>query len=174
MSTDTADLVEISISTDPWELVDVDAFVCPINSEGDPSPYPARRIRELSGVDIAGRIQGHTPLAVGAALVAEGGRMRARNLILVPNTETAGGKVQVEDVLRATAATLVACEARGFDSVAMPLMGAFDNGIPAEEAARAIHSEFRAYRAKRPLRVLLMARDIDEVEVFELAIETSA
>jgi O-acetyl-ADP-ribose deacetylase (regulator of RNase III) len=79
--------------------------------------------------------------------------------------------VQVEDVLRATAAVIVACKVKGFTTIAVPLMGAFDDGIPAEEAARAIHSEFRSYRGERPLRVYLMAKDADEVEVFELAIE---
>jgi hypothetical protein len=53
----------------------------------------------------------------------------------------------------------------------MPLMGAFDTGIPAEEAARAIHSEFRSWRGEKPLKVLFMAKDADEVEVFEMAIE---
>jgi O-acetyl-ADP-ribose deacetylase (regulator of RNase III) len=62
---------------------------------------------------------------------------------------------------------------KSFQSIAVPLMGAFDSGIPAEEAARAIHSEFRSYRAEQPLTVLLMAKDADEVEVFELAMEGS-
>jgi O-acetyl-ADP-ribose deacetylase (regulator of RNase III) len=97
--------------------------------------------------------------------------MKARHLIHVPNTDQPGGKIQVEDILRATAAVLVACEAKGFTSVAIPLMGAFENGIPAEEAARAIHSELRSYRGERNLRALLMAKDGDEVEVFEMALE---
>jgi hypothetical protein len=53
-------------------------------------------------------------------------------------------------------------------------MGAYDSGIPAEEAARAIHSEFRSYRGEKPLRVLFMAKDADEVEVFEMAMEGSS
>jgi O-acetyl-ADP-ribose deacetylase (regulator of RNase III) len=97
--------------------------------------------------------------------------MKARHLIHVPNTDKPGGRVQVEDVLRATAAVLVACKVKGFTSIAVPLMGAFDSGIPAEEAARAIHSELKAYRGDRPLKAYLMAKDADDVEVFELAME---
>src|SRR5690606_5762381 len=93
----------------------------------------------------------HAPLAIGAAFVTDAGAMKARHLIHVPNTDVPGGKVQVEDILRATAAVLVACQVKGFTSIAVPLMGAFDSGIPAEEAARAIHSEFRSYRAEQPL-----------------------
>jgi O-acetyl-ADP-ribose deacetylase (regulator of RNase III) len=161
----------IQISTDPWQEVDVDAFVCPTNSTGVMSTYPAQKIRDLAGQHVEDLVRAHTPLAIGAAFVTDGGAMKARNLIHVPNTDVPGGKVQVEDILRATAAAIVACSVKGFTSVAVPLMGAFDSGIPAEEAARAIHSEFRSYRSERPLRVLLMAKDADEVEVFEMAME---
>lgn len=98
--------------------------------------------------------------------------MRVRYLIHVPNTDRPGGKVQVEDVLRATSAVLVVCQVKGFNSLAVPLMGAFESGIPAEEAARAIHSQIRAHRGDRPSRVLLAASTADEVDVFEMAIDS--
>jgi O-acetyl-ADP-ribose deacetylase (regulator of RNase III) len=163
--------VEIQLSTEPWELVDVDAFVCPVNSECEYTSYPASRIKELSGLPLEQLLKPHTPLAIGAAFVTEAGRLRARNLIHVPNTNSPGEQVQVEDIARATAAVIVACEVKGFNSVAIPLMGAFDTGIPAEEAARAIHSEFRSHRGERPTKVLFVARNSDEIDVFELAIE---
>jgi O-acetyl-ADP-ribose deacetylase (regulator of RNase III) len=171
VSLEGSDLVDVQISTERWELVEVDAFVCPTNSAGAMTVYPTSKIKELAGPEVEALVKRHTPLAVGAALVTSAGRMRARHLIHVPNTNQPGGEVRVEDVLRATAAVIVACGQRGFTSLATPLMGAFENGIPAEEAARAIHSEFRAYRGDRPLRVLFMAKDADEVEVFELALE---
>lgn len=171
MALDATEQISIQISTEPWDQVDVDAFVCPTNMHGLMSHYPASKLRDLSGGDIEALVREHAPLAIGAAFVTHAGKMRARHLIHVPNTEEPGGPVQVEDVLRATAAVIVACRVKGFQSVAVPLMGAFENGIPAEEAARAIHSEFRSHRSDRPLRVLLMAKDADEVEVFEMAIE---
>jgi O-acetyl-ADP-ribose deacetylase (regulator of RNase III) len=163
--------IEIQLSTEPWELVDVDAFVCPVNSECEYTSYPASRIKELSGLPLEQLLKPHTPLAIGAAFVTEAGRLRARHLIHVPNTNSPGEQVQVEDIARATAAVIVACEVKGFNSVAIPLMGAFDTGIPAEEAARAIHSEFRSHRGERPTKVLFVARNSDEIDVFELAIE---
>ncbi len=166
-----AKAIEIILSTDPWEHLDVDAFVCPVNSEGVFTRYPASRIKELSGLPLDELIRPHTPLAVGAAFVTEAGRMKARFLIHVPNTPSPGDQVQVEDIARATAAVIVACEVKGFQSVAVPLMGAFETGIPAEEAARAIHSEFRSHRGEKPSKVLLVARNPDEIDVFEMAIE---
>ncbi|MEZ4427066.1 MAG: macro domain-containing protein [Nannocystaceae bacterium] len=171
MANDPNDNIDIQICTQPWDLIEVDAFVCPTNSQGTMRHFPAAKIRELAGPEIEGMLDGHTPLAIGAAFVTAAGRMRARHLIHVPNTDQPGGRVQVEDVLRATSAVLVACSVKGFTSVAIPLMGAFEHGIPAEEAARAIHSELRSYRDERPLKVYLMAKDRDDVEVFELAIQ---
>lgn len=168
------ELIDVQICTEPWAEVDVDAFVCPTNSTGVMSAYPTSKLKELAGPQVERQVRDHTPLAIGAALVTGAGGMRARHLIHVPDTNEPGGVVKVEDILRATAAVLVTCAVKGFSSVAIPLMGAFENGIPAEEAARAIHSEFRAYRGERPLRVLFMARDADEVDVFELAIEGNA
>jgi len=171
---DATEHVTIQISTEPWHLVECDAFVCPTNSQGIMSHYPASKLRDLADEDVESLVREHTPLAVGAAFVTSAGKMKARYLIHVPNTDVPGGPVQVEDVLRASAAVIVACRVRGFTTVAVPLMGAFEAGIPAEEAARAIHSEFRSYRGERAIRVLLMAKDADEVEVFELAIEGTA
>lgn len=149
----------------------MDAFVVPTNSHGLPKHYPTSKFIELTGMNLARELQPHTPLAIGSAFVTAAGKMRARHLIHVPDTEEPGGRVQVEDVLRATSAVLVACQVRGFNSIAVPLMGAFDRGIPAEEAARAIHSQIRSHRGDRPTRVTLAATTADEVEVFELAME---
>lgn len=164
-------VIEIQLSTEPWEQVDVDAFVCPVNSSCVYSSYPASRIKELSGLPLEKLLQPHTPLAIGAAFVTEAGKLRAKHMIHVPNTDKPGEQVQVEDIARATAAVIVTCELKGYNSVAVPLMGAFETGIPAEEAARAIHSEFRSHRGERPARVLFVARNSDESDVFEMAIE---
>lgn len=174
MAIDVSETTNIEISTAPWDQVQVDAFVCPTNGHGTMSHYPASKLRELAGSDVETELSGHTPLAVGAAFVSSGGRLRARHIIHVPDTTEPGGPVLVEDVIRATGAVLVACAVKRFSTVAVPLMGAYHSGIPAEEAARAIHSEFKSHKHERPLQVLFMARDRDEVEVFELAMASGA
>jgi O-acetyl-ADP-ribose deacetylase (regulator of RNase III) len=171
VAVDNTDHVSIQISTEAWDLIEVDAFVCPINSLGIMTTYPASKLKELAGEEIEQQVRAHTPLAVGAAFITDAGPMKAKHLIHVANTDKPGGRVQVEDILRATAAVIIACAHKNLHSIAIPLMGAFDQGIPAEEAARAIHSEFRSYRGDRNLQVHLMAKDADEVEVFEMAIE---
>lgn len=142
-----------------------------MNSDCVYDVFPASRIKELSGLPLEQLLEKHTPLAIGAAFVTDAGRMKARHLIHVPNTAKPGEQVQVEDIARATSAVIVTCELKGYQSIAVPLMGAFDTGIPAEEAARAIHSEFRSHRGDRPSRVLFVARNQDDYDVFEMVIE---
>lgn len=165
--------MEVVVCTDPWDQIDVDAFVCPTNSLGIMTHYPTSKIRDLTGTDFKPELHRHLPLAVGAAFVTHGGRLKARHVIHVPDTSEPGGPVQVEDVLRATAAALAAAEVKGFATIAIPLMGAFEAGIPAEEAARAIHSQVRSHRGEKPSKVLLLASTADELDVFEMAIEAS-
>lgn len=162
---------QIQLCTEPWEMVEADALVCPINSEGSFSHYPASHIKQLSGLDLPKLVAPHTPLAIGAALLTPAGRMRVRHLIHVPNSPNPGKQILVEDIARASAAAIAVCEMQGFTTIAVPLMGAFQAGIPAEEAARAIHSEFKGHRGDRPERVLLLARSNDETDVFEMAME---
>jgi len=50
MATDVNEFIEIQISTMPWEQIVVDAFVCPTNSEGVMSHFPANKIRDLAGL----------------------------------------------------------------------------------------------------------------------------
>ena len=68
MAVDSSQQLAITISTDPWGEVEVDAFVCPTNSEGRMTHYPASKVRDLAGPEIEAQVRAHTPLAVGAAL----------------------------------------------------------------------------------------------------------
>lgn len=165
--------MEIVISNEPWESLEVDAFVCPTNGQGVMKHHPTSRIRELVGIPLEPVLRPHTPLAVGAAFITSAGNMRAHYLIHVPNTDQAGGNVQVEDVLRASSAVLVACQTRRFGSIGIPLMGAFDAGIPGAEAARAITSQLRAHKGEYPNRVFLAPRTLEEQDMFEMALEVT-
>ena len=97
---------QIQLCTEPWELVEADAFVCPINSEGRYSEYPALRFKELSGLNLDALVAPHTPLAIGAAFLTPAGRMRVRHLIHVPNTSGPSKQILVEDIARASAAAI--------------------------------------------------------------------
>ena len=56
--------MEITICTDPWELIDVDAFLCPTNQEGRMSHYPASKVAALAGRPGAGAV-GRAPALLG-------------------------------------------------------------------------------------------------------------
>ena len=99
MAAETNESIDIQISTLPWDQVVVDAFVCPTNSEGIMTQFPASKLRDLAGREVEDLVKEHTPLAIGAAFVTPAGKMKARFLIHVPNTDKPGGRVQVEDCL---------------------------------------------------------------------------
>ena len=67
MAVDNTEQVTIHICTDPWDQVEVDAFVCPTNSTGVMSTYPASKLKDLAGDHVEEQVRAHTPLAVGAA-----------------------------------------------------------------------------------------------------------
>ena len=108
----------------------------------------------------------HVPLAVGAALVTDGGKMSVDYIIHTPIMEQPGMRVGVENIRRATRAGLLAATHYQLDSLGIPGMGYGENGVPHDEAARAIIDEVRAYKGQGPSQVTLMDRSDDMYEAF--------
>ena len=52
MAAETNESIDIQISTLPWDQVVVDAFVCPTNSEGIMTQFPASKLRDLAGREV--------------------------------------------------------------------------------------------------------------------------
>ena len=78
MAAETNESIDIQISTLPWDQVVVDAFVCPTNSEGIMTQFPASKLRDLAGREVEDLVKEHTPLAIGAAFVTPAGKMKAK------------------------------------------------------------------------------------------------
>ena len=64
MATDVNEFIDIQISTLPWEQVAVDAFVCPTNSEGVMTHFPANKIRDLAGREIEDMVKEGRPYSL--------------------------------------------------------------------------------------------------------------
>lgn len=100
------------------------------------------------------------PIAVGAAVVTNGGQLWAKHVIHAPTMEQPGTKIGVENVRRATRAALLAAARHGFDVIAIPGMGTGLGGVDPADAARAMVDELRAHRQAKPSTVYLV--DIDD------------
>jgi len=100
------------------------------------------------------------PIAVGAAVVTNAGKLWAKHVIHAPTMDQPGEKVGVENVRRATRAAMLAAARNGFDVVAIPGMGTGLGGVDPADAARAMVDELRAHRQPKPTTVYLV--DIDD------------
>lgn len=126
----------------------------------------AGRVKRAAGVAVERDAMEHVPLAVGAALVTDGGKMSVDYIIHTPIMEQPGMRVGVENIRRATRAGLLAATHYQLDSLGIPGMGYGENGVPHDEAARAIIDEVRAYKGQGPSQVTLMDRSDDMYEAF--------
>lgn len=135
---------------------DGDAILVPTISDGMMVEGIAARVKKAAGGDVEADAATHAPIAVGAALVTEGYKLKAPHIIHAPIMEQPGMRVGVENIRRATRAGLLAATYYEMEHIAIPGMGYGENGVPHDEAARAIIDEVRAYKGETPSQVTLM------------------
>ncbi len=143
-----------------------DGILVPTVSDARMRSGIAARVKKAAGADVEADAMDHVPIAVGAALVTEGGKMSVDFIIHSPLIEQAGMRVGVENIRRATRAALFAATHYRMDTLAIPGMGYGENGVPHDEAARAIIDEVRAFKGDGPGNVTLMATANEMYEAF--------
>ena len=143
-----------------------DGILVPTVSDARMTEGIAARVKKAAGADVEADAMDHIPIAVGAALVTEGGKMSVEFIIHSPLVEQLGMRVGVENIRRATRAALFAATHYRMESLAIPGMGYGENGVPHDEAARAIIDEVRAYKGEGPSHVTLMDADDEMYEAF--------
>jgi len=141
--------------TDITEMA-VDAVVNPANSLGIMGGGVAGALSRRGGPTIQREAMSLAPIAVGAAVVTNGGQLWAKYVIHAPTMEEPGTKVGVENVRRATRAALLAAARHGFEVIAIPGMGTGLGGVDPSDAARAMVDELRAHRQPKPATVYLV------------------
>ena len=143
-----------------------DGLVLPTISDGQMCDGLAARAKRIVGEDIERDVCNHTPIAVGAAIVTDAPRMSVRHLIHVPLVEELGMRVGIENVRRATRAGLLAALRHELANVAVPGLGYGEEGVPHDEAARAIIDELNAFKRDFPTTVALIDEDEDMIDAF--------
>ncbi len=143
-----------------------DAILLPAVSDGMMMKGLAKRVKKAAGADVEKEAASHAPIAVGAALVTDPGKLKVNYIIHSPIVEQAGMRIGVENIRRATRAGLLAASHYGMNHIAIPGMGYGDNSVPHDEAARAIIDEVRAYKGENPAFVTLMDADLEMYESF--------
>src|ERR1043165_1539541 len=144
--------------TDITEMA-VDAVVNPANSLGIMGGGVSAALSRKGGPSIQKEAMSLAPIAVGAAVVTNGGQLWAKYVIHAPTMEQPGTKVGGENVRRATRAALLAAAPPGFAVIGRAGMGPGLGGCDPADAGRAIGDELRAHRQPKPGTVYLV--DID-------------
>lgn len=152
--------MQVHIAKSDITEMPVDAVVNPANGLGIMGAGAAAALSRKGGPTIQREAMSLAPIAVGAAVVTNGGQLWAKQVIHAPTMEEPGLKVGVENVRRATRAALLAAGRQGFEVIAMPGMGTGLGGVDAADAARAMVDELRAHRMPKPGTVWLV--DLNE------------
>ena len=149
-----------------------EGLVIPTNAYGLMSDGVAARVRAVAGAGPEQEAVQSAPIAVGAAVVTSAGALHGvSKLIHVPVVDAAGMRIGIENVRRATRASLLAAARFRLASIAIPGIGYGENGIPYDETARAILDEVRACKLDNPRKVLLVDNDPQMIEAFLLMLD---
>jgi O-acetyl-ADP-ribose deacetylase (regulator of RNase III) len=151
----------------------VDAIVSPANSLGIMGGGVAAALSRKGGPLIQREAMSLAPIAVGAAVVTNAGRLWAKNIIHAPTMEEPGLKVSVESVRRATRAALLAASQRSLPVIAIPGLGTGLGGADPADAARAMVNELRAHKQPNPATVWLVDLNDEVLANLEEALRTT-
>jgi O-acetyl-ADP-ribose deacetylase (regulator of RNase III) len=152
--------MQIHIAKSDITEMAVDAVVNPANSLGIMGTGVAGALSRKGGASIQREAMSVAPIAIGASVVTNAGGLWCKKIIHAPIMQEPGDQVDLENVRRATRASLLAASYHGFEIIAMPCMGVGTGGIDPADAARAIIDELRAHRQPRPSQVYLV--DLDD------------
>lgn len=150
----------------------VDAVVVPSNSMGTMTTGIRKYISEHAGSAIETELKSKAPVAIGAAVITDGGNLTASHIIHVPITTHEGDEVVVELLKRGVKAALLAANMRRFESIAFPSLTTGESGPTIAEAARAVVLEFKAHSGAFPQSIYLVDPDPEVAEIFEDAAQS--
>src|SRR6187551_2304027 len=155
--------MQIHLAKSDITTMAVDAVVNPANSMGIMGGGVAAALSRKGGPSIQKEAMSLAPIAVGAAVVTNAGKLFAKSVIHAPTMEEPGMKIGVENVRRATRAALLAAGRNGYETIAFPGMGTGTGQVPYDEAARAMVDELRAHKMPQPSTIWLIATNHDMI-----------
>lgn len=138
----------------------VEGIVNPANSLGRMGGGVAGVIRRAAGKDVEREAMATAPIPIGKAVITSGGATGFKAVIHAPTMVRPREKIPVENVGQATGAALVAADAHGLASIAIPGMGTGTGRISPTSAAEAMVRAIRDFRPAHIREVLLV--DVDE------------
>jgi len=135
----------------------VDAVVNPANSFMVMGGGVAGALKKVGGEEIERDAKKHAPVPVGGAVTTTAGRLPAKAVIHAPTMERPAMRIPLENAVKAARAALEEAARRGFESVALPAMGAGVGGLPVKLVVREM-ARIAASIGSGPRLVVFVAR----------------
>ncbi len=138
--------------------VKVDAIVNPANSLMIMGGGVAGAIKRAGGEEIEREAMKYAPVPVGEAVVTGAGRLSVKAVIHAPTMERPAMRIPLENAVKAARAALNAASREGFESIALPALGAGVGGLSVRDVAREMARVARDFEASKPSVIVFVAR----------------
>jgi O-acetyl-ADP-ribose deacetylase (regulator of RNase III) len=146
--------------------ISCDAIVNPANSYGYMGGGVAGAIKRVGGIEIEKEAISKAPIDVGKAIATTSGSLPCKYVIHAPTMKRPAMRIDVENVILATKASLEIGSVLNIKSIAIPGMGTGVGGVSTEKAAKAITSIAKEYENKFE-KIYLIDRNEDMIESFK-------
>ncbi len=139
-------------------VLKVDAIVNPANSLMLMGGGVAGAIKRVGGEEIEREAMKYAPVPVGEAVVTGAGRLPAKAVIHAPTMERPAMRIPLDNAVKASQAALKAAAERGFESIALPAMGAGVGGLSIRDVAREMAKIASSLESEKPRVIVFVAR----------------
>jgi O-acetyl-ADP-ribose deacetylase (regulator of RNase III) len=153
----------------------VDAIVNPANSLMIMGGGVAGALRRAAGEEVEIEARRYAPVPVGEAIATSAGRLTHRGvkaIIHAPTMERPAMRTTIEKVRKAVRAAMKLASDRGYESIALPAMGAGVGGVPVKDSVynmlEVILDHWKQY--DKPKRAILVAYSDTDLRQFEKAV----
>lgn len=163
--------MELHVAQADLSALAVDAVVVPCTSMGRVCQIVRDHMSDTTRPALEAELKAKAPLAVGAAMIAAGGDLQAKNAILAPIVKEEGDEIATELLRRAIKASLVAANMKGYETIAVPSMVKEGGSPTVSEAARAVVQEIQSHAKPLPSTVYFVAPEEKLMRIFEDAIQ---
>ncbi|MGH7394099.1 MAG: macro domain-containing protein [Candidatus Methylomirabilales bacterium] len=162
-------MLEVEIQHGSLLAAGAEAIVNAANSQGWMGGGVAGAIKRAAGRAVEEEAVVAAPIPVGSAIVTSSGKTSFKGISHAPTMEQPAMRIPAANVEAAMRGALVAAEAHGFASLAVPGLGTGVGGVPKAAAAAAMCQILRAFPAKRLKQVILVDLDPEMVAAWREA-----
>jgi len=150
--------------------LNVDAIVNPANSLGYMGGGVAGVIKRVGGEQIEKSAVAQAPIAVGEAVLTEGGKLPCKWVIHAPTMERPAQKTDAEKVFRAVSAAIKLAKQKGIKSLAFPGMGTGVGRVKPEDSAKAVVDAIRNFAENKIELIYLVDVNDEMINAFRKAV----